>query len=297
MMPRRLFIACLLLMTVPVHAVTLQDDEGHTVKLSAPAQRIVSLAPHVAELLFDIGAGDRVVGTVHHSDYPAAARAVPRIGDSGRIDTERLLALRPDVIVVWGGGNAPSEIARLRRLGQNVFVIAPHRLDDVARHLEMLGTLTGKEQGARRAAAEYRRELSALRADYAARAPVSVFYQVWRTPLMTVGGDQYISEAIALCGGRNIFAQLRTLAPTVSTEAVLAANPEIIITASEQPAEAVLGEWRKWPRLAAVRNGHLLTIDTDQLARPTPAVVQGVRRLCELIDGARKQEGTHAHRH
>jgi len=287
MTTRCLFALCLCLVAATADALTLLDDERHALTLSSPAQRIVSLAPHVTELLFDIGVGNRVVGTVNRSDYPAAARAVPRISDNGRLDMERVLALQADVIVAWGGGNPPADLARLRQLGQKIFVIAPHRLDDVARHLEMLGALTGTDDAARRAAADYRRALAALREQYAARASVSVFYQVWQTPLMTVGGDQYISEAIALCGGRNIFAQLGTLAPAVSVEAVLAADPAVIITASEQPADVVLAAWRAWPQLAAVRNGQLLTLDTDELARPTPEIVHGVRRLCELIDGAR----------
>lgn len=268
-------------------ALTVDDDGQRTLTLERPAQRIVSLAPHLTELLFDIGAGARVVGTVNYSNYPAAARAVPLIGDNGRLDFERILALRPDLVVAWGGGNPPADIARLRQLGLAVFVVAPHRLDDVARHAELLGRLTGLASSADAVAKAYQQELAALRTGYAGRTPVSVFYQVWHTPLMTVGGDQIISEALAVCGGRNIFAELSTLAPTVAVEAVLARDPQVIIAASEQPVATVLGHWRRWPQLSAVRTGQLLSMSGDELARATPQILRGVRRLCVALERVR----------
>ena len=272
-------------------ALSVQDDEHTTLTLAAPAKRIVSIAPHLTELLFDIGAGARVVGTVNYSNYPATARAVPLVGDNGRLDFERILGLKPDVVVVWGGGTPSADDARLRQLGLPVFVIAPHRLEDIARHLELLGVVTGLEGNAQRAAAAYRHDLADLRRRYAGRAPVSVFYQVWQTPLMTIGGGQIINEVIELCGGRNIFAALPTLAPTVAVEAVLAANPDVIITSSEQPAAAALAAWKKWPQLRAVRTGQLLTISGDDMARATPQLLHGARRLCELLDAARAADG------
>src|SRR3569623_1528147 len=228
-------------------ALSVQDDEHTTLTLAAPAKRIVSIAPHLTELLFDIGAGARVVGTVNYSNYPAAARAVPLVGDNGRLDFARI-----------------------------------HNL---------LGAVTGLYGCALRAAAAYRRELADLRRRYAGRAPVSVVYQVWQTPLMTIGGGQIINEVIELCGGRNIFAALPTLAPTVAVEAVLAANPDVIITSSEQPAAAALAAWKKWPQLRAVRTGQLLTISGGDMARATPQLLHGARRLCELLDTARAADG------
>src|SRR3569623_231026 len=224
-------------------ALSVQDDEHTTLTLAAPAKRIVSIAPHLTELLFAIGAGARVVGPVHYSNYPATARAVPLVGDIGRLDCERRLGLMPDVVVVWGGGTPAADDARVRQLGLPVFVIAPHRLEDIARHLELLGAVTGLEGSAQRAAAANRRELADLLRSYAGRAPVLVFFLVWQTPLMTIGGGQIINEVIELCGGRNIFAALPTLAPTVAVEAVVAATPDVLITSSAQPAAAALAAW------------------------------------------------------
>lgn len=287
MIVRALSCLYLCLITNAAVALSVHDDEGRELKLTQEAQRIVSIAPHITELLFNIGAGTRVVGTVNRSDYPPAARAVPRVGDNGRLDMERIVSLKPDVVVAWGGGNPPKDLERLRQLGLSVFVISPHRLDDVARHLELMGDITGMKAQAQRAAADYRRQLATLRTGYAGRTPVTVFYQVWQTPLMTIGGEQIISEAIALCGGQNIFAELPTLAPTVSIEAVLAKDPEMIITASEQPAAQVLANWRSWSQLRAVRHRQLVTISGDYMARATPIILRGVQRLCDIIDKAR----------
>lgn len=287
MIARALSCLYLCLITNVAIALNARDDEGRELMLAQEAQRIVSIAPHITELLFNIGAGTRVVGTVNRSDYPPPARAVPRVGDNGRLDMERIVSLKPDVVVAWGGGNPPKDLERLRQLGLSVFVISPHRLDDVARHLELMGDITGMKAQAQRAAADYRRQLATLRTGYAGRTPVTVFYQVWQTPLMTIGGEQIISEAIALCGGQNIFAELPTLAPTVSIEAVLAKDPEMIITASEQPAAQVLANWRSWPQLRAVRHRQLATISGDYMARATPIILRGVQRLCDIIDKAR----------
>lgn len=287
MIARALSCLYLCLITNVAIALNARDDEGRELMLAQEAQRIVSIAPHITELLFNIGAGTRVVGTVNRSDYPPPARAVPRVGDNGRLDMERIVSLKPDVVVAWGGGNPPKDLERLRQLGLSVFVISPHRLDDVARHLELMGDITGMKAQAQRAAADYRRQLATLRTGYTGRTPVTVFYQVWQTPLMTIGGEQIISEAIALCGGQNIFAELPTLAPTVSIEAVLAKDPEMIITASEQPAAQVLANWRSWPQLRAVRHRQLATISGDYMARATPIILRGVQRLCDIIDKAR----------
>ncbi len=210
-------------------AVSAIDDAGTTVTLAQPATRVISLAPHITEQLFAIGAGDRIVGTTEYADFPPAAAAIPRVGRAHSLDLERIAALRPDLIVIWGSGFPPAMIASVERLGVPVFVSEPHSLGDVARSLERLGVLTGSDGTT--AAAQFNAKVDALRARYSGRAPVRVFYQVWSAPLMTLSGRHVISEAIELCGGRNVFAGLLPVAPQVSTEAVLAADPQIIITA------------------------------------------------------------------
>src|SRR5258705_8147812 len=206
--------------------VSVTDDTGATVTLPALAQRVISLAPHVTEMLYAAGGGAKLIGAVTYSDYPPEAKQIPRVGDNKALDLERIVALKPDLIVVWRHGNAQRQLDRLRDLHIPLYFNEPHHLDDIAVTLTKLGTLLGTSPTADAAANAYRNDIAQLRARYAARPPVSVFYQVWDDPLMTLNGAHMISDVIALCGGRNVFAKLEPLVPTVSTEAVLAANPE-----------------------------------------------------------------------
>jgi iron complex transport system substrate-binding protein len=275
-------------------AITVTDDSGATVTLSAPAQRVISLAPHVTELLYAAGGGAKVVGAVSYSDYPPEAKQLPRVGDNKALDLERIVALKPDLIVVWRHGNAQPQVDRLREMHIPLFFSEPHRLDDVAVSLTKLGQLLGTSPAADAAAAAFRQNIAKLRARYANRPPVSVFYQVWDQPLMTLNGEHMVSDVISLCGGRNVFAQLQPLVPTVSTEAVLAANPEAIVTAAPgatQPDTTLpqLSQWRAWPSLTAVANNNLFAIDGDLINRPAPRIAQGAKQLCEDLEVARSR--------
>ncbi|WP_310633284.1 cobalamin-binding protein [Paraburkholderia sp.] len=289
-------IACAAFTVSTAHAsVSAVDDAGDTVTLAAPAQRVISLAPHATELIYAAGGGAKLVGTVSYSDYPPAALKVPRIGDNRALDLERIAALKPDLIVVWRHGNAQQQIDRLRDLHIPLFFSEPHRLDDVATSLTRLGALFGTDTTAQAAANAYRHDIAQLRTRYAQRAPVRVFYEAWDQPLMTINGEHTISDAITLCGGRNVFAALRPQVPTLSTEAVLAANPDAIVTASpgatapDQPLPA-LDRWRAWPQLSAVAHGNLFAIDGDLLSRAGPRLAQGAEQLCKDLDQARTRD-------
>jgi iron complex transport system substrate-binding protein len=267
-------------------AVSADDDAGNRVTLPQPASRIISLAPHITELLFAIGAGDRIVGTTEHADYPAAARAIPRVGRAHSLDLERIAALRPDLIVIWGSGFPPATSASVRQLGTPVVISEPHTLGDVARTMQRLGVLTGHDGTV--AAEDFSARVAELRARYAGRAPVRVFYQVWDSPLMTLSGHHVISEAIELCGGRNVFADLAPIAPQVSTEAVLAADPQLIVTAEPGArASAALAAWERYPTLAATRLGQFVTLDADRINRHGPRLADEIGALCAAIDRTR----------
>jgi iron complex transport system substrate-binding protein len=253
---------------------------------AAPAQRIVTLAPHLAELVYAAGAGDRLVGTVHWTDYPPAAAALPRIGDAFRLDLEALAVLSPDLILAWRGGNPDHMLEQLVQHGYRVVALAPERLDDIGTQLEEIGRLAGTLNAAREAADRYRSGLEDLRRAHAGKSPLRVFYQVSWRPLYTVGGRQLISEVIELCGGRNIFDDLGELAPAIGMEAVIARDPEVIVTASVQAQD--LGEWRRWPSIAAVARGHLYTVDGDLVVRAAPRILEGTRQVCDALDRARR---------
>jgi iron complex transport system substrate-binding protein len=266
--------------------VTVVDDAGATVTLERPATRVISLAPHITEQLFAIGAGDRIVGTTEHADYPPAAAAIARVGRAHSLDLERIAALHADLIVIWGSGFPPATIASVERLGVPVFISEPHTLADVARSLERLGALTGRDGAP--AAAQFSAKVEALRRQYAARPTVRVFYQVWASPLMTLSGRHVISEAIQLCGGRNVFAGLVPVAPQVSVEAVLAADPQLIVTAEPggNPS-AALATWQRFPTLAATRHGQFVTLDADRINRHGPRLADEIAVLCAAIERTR----------
>ncbi len=276
------------------NAITVIDDVGRTVTLPAPARRVISVAPHATELLYAAGGGAAMVGAVSYSDYPEAARALPRVGDNRSLDLERIVALKPDLIVVWRHGNADRQTAQLAALGIPLYFSEPKRLDEVAVSLDKLGLLLGTRAQADRAAADYRQRIAALRARYAARPPVTVFLQIWDRPLTTLNGAQIVSDVLTLCGGRNVFAALQPVAPTVSDEAVLAANPEAIVataqgaTASDASLPS-LDRWRRWPSLAAVARSNLFAVDGDWLTRPTPRLALGAEQVCRDLETARER--------
>ncbi|HEX9173906.1 MAG TPA: cobalamin-binding protein [Telluria sp.] len=271
-------------------AVTVVDDAGRSVTLARPAQRVISMAPHVTELLFAAGAGAHVVGAMNFSDYPAAARKIPLIGSNSQIDIERVVALRPDLLVVWQSGNTARQIEQIERLGIPVFRSEPRRLDQVADSIVRLGQLLGTDASARPAAADLRKRIASLAARFSKRPPVTVFYQVWDRPLYTLNGSQIASDAIALCGGRNIFAKLATIAPEVSVEAVLQQDPEAIVAGpSFGPDDRGISIWKPFPTMTAVRRGNLFTLSSDLLTRPGPRIVDGAAELCQMLEQARKQ--------
>lgn len=282
MIRRHLFWLCLLLAaSAYAEPVRLHDDAGRTVELDRAPQRIISLAPHLTELLFDAGAGAQVVGVDAGSDYPEAARRLPRIGDYSRISFERILALKPDLIVVWAGGNRSADIHRLMQLGVPVLQTRAARLDDVARLLRLLGRASGHAGEGERAARDFSARLAALRVSNGRRPPVRVFYELWDRPLMTVGGAHWISDALALCGARNVFDDLRALSPVVSREAVLQRAPQVIVSGSDAPD--VRSAWRRFSSLPAVKNDAFVRVDADRLHRLTPRLVAGVAELCAAV--------------
>lgn len=271
--------------------IVVTDVSGASIRLAVPARRIVSLAPHITELLFAAGAGDRVVGTAEYSNYPPQARVLPKVGGHS-LDLEAIVALKPDLVLGWQSGNPAAAVARLRALGLTVHLSEPERIEDVAGELERIGLLAGTRPVANAAAKAFRERYATLTARYSRRPPVAVFYQIWKQPLMTVNGKQIISDAIRLCGGRNVFAQLPILAPTVTEEAVIAVNPEVIVASGMGDARPEwLDDWRRWTTLDAVVRGNLYFVPPDLLQRHTPRILDGAEKLCMHLEAARAKRG------
>ena len=292
---RSLFTAAIVLVsttaTTAVSAkISVVDDSGKVVTLAAPAQRIVSLSPHATELLFAAGAGQQVVGVSEYSDFPAAAKQLPSVGGSGQLDIERIVSLKPDLIIAWASGNNQRQLERLRKLGLTVFESDPRSFAAIADSLERLGTLAGRDEG-RLQAQQFDKHLLVLRQQYAGRASVTVFYQIWSTPLMTLNDAHIVSQAIRLCGGLNVFGHLKPLVPTVSREAVLTANPDMIIVSDETGKG--LERWRAFKRMQAVASGNLLSVDGATMNRAAPRLIEATRALCEQIDQVRQRTEMH----
>jgi iron complex transport system substrate-binding protein len=266
-------------------AVSATDDANRTVTLAAPARRIVSLAPHATELLYAAGAGNYLVGVSEFSDYPPQARQLPSVGNSAAVDIERIVSFKPDLVVAWGSGNSAVQIARLRSLGVPVFESEPRDFATIASSLERLAHLAGTAPVGKTAAEAFRTRLKTIAATYQYRPTVRVFYQIWRAPLMTLNDAHLVSHAIRLCGGENIFGKLAQLAPAVGIEAVLQANPEVIITGSSE--DGALSDWRRFTRLTAAARNNLFSIESDWMTRNGPRILDGTEALCKQLDAAR----------
>ena len=267
--------------------VSVIDDRGRALTLARPAQRIVALAPSLAELVFAAGAGARLAGTVRYSDHPPAARYIDIVGDALRVDFERIVALKPDLVVAWRSGNAAADVERLEQLGYPVHVSEPRRLADIPRQLRAFGTLAGTAAAAGRAAAHFERGIGELRKRHAAARRIRVFYEVWRKPLMTVNGAHLIGDVIALCGGENVFDDAPQLTPMVTLEAFIAAKPEVILGGTRPGGDdAYAREWRA-QALVPMRGLPAYYIDPDLIQRPTPRIVEGAKAVCAALEQVR----------
>ena len=284
-------LACLLAQCAQA-GITVTDDDGNPVTLARPAQRVIAIAPHVTELLFAAGAGDKIIGAVTYSDHPEAAKRIPQIGSNRQIDLERVIAMKPDLVVVWMHGSSERQIDQLRQLGIPIFHSEPRKLDDIADSLTRLGKLLGTEAVANGAAAELRARLAALASQYANRAPVRLFYQVWDKPLYTLNGGHIVSDAVRLCGGENIFASMKVTAPVVGIEAVLQEDPEVILAGSRSKEEDSVAMWRAYPGMTAVRRATLFQVDSNLLNRSGPRMIAGAAQLCEKLELARQHRKT-----
>jgi iron complex transport system substrate-binding protein len=266
---------------------TVTDDLGHAVRIAQPPLRIVSLSPGATEMLFSAGAGGELIATVEYSDEPPAARTVPRIGDSAAIDLERVVALRPDAVVASPALGNPAQRDKLDVLGIPVYDQQVVRLADLPASLRRLGALAGTQAAADHAASALESRLETLRRTYSgtgsARRP-TVLLQVWNRPIYTIGGRHLMSDALALCGVRNVFADLTEPSPLVDIEAVIARNPDIILVAAP-PGEgaAWAADWKRYSGLAAVQAGRVVTFEDQALSRLGPSIVGATENLCRTL--------------
>lgn len=270
--------------------IRVTDDLGREVVLEQPAKRLIALAPHIVENVYSAGAGDRLLAAVDYSDYPPEAQELPPLGSAQSVSLEAIVALEPDLVLMWATGNSRTLRNQLERLGVAVYVDEPRTLEDVARSVRSIGTLTGTGTTAEQAAQGHLDKLAALRSQYGDLAPVSVLYQVWHQPLQTLNGEHLVSDVIRLCGGRNVYADAKPLAPTINMESVLERDPQIIVasgTGNTRPDW--FDEWQRWPGLTAVRYDHLFVVPPDIIQRHTLRILDGAELFCQHIDRARQR--------
>ena len=290
-------LAVVFFLQTAAHAASVEvhDDRGKVFRLAVPATRIISISPHLTEIAFAAGVGAKLIAVSEYSDYPPEALRLPRVGDGARVDIERILTLKPDLVLAWKSGNQAGDIVRLERLGIPVWVSEPSRLADIPRLLRDVAALAGESAVGARAAEAFERELRRLHLRYGAygaqalaQEPLRVFYEIWHQPLLTVNGAHMISDAITLCGGKNVFADVPVLTPAVSMEAVLAARPQMVLGGGSANGEAEFdSRWARMP-LVALRTIPARYIEPDSIQRQSPRILDGIRAICAHLDTARK---------
>jgi iron complex transport system substrate-binding protein len=259
----------------------------------AQAARVVALAPHLAELVCAAGACNQLVGRVQYSDYPASVRALPSVGDAFSLNAEALLALNPDLVLTWTGGTPAATIAQLDRLGIRTLAINIRKLADIETALLAIGTQLGTAPVAKIEATQFHQRIGALRQKYATATRLRVFFQIEAEPIFTINRDSPISEAITLCGGDNVFADLPQLAGALGREAVLARDPDVVVWGRQDNSAGIEAFWKRWPDARATRNGNLYPLDADTLSRATPRMADGITELCGAMEQARSKLARH----
>ena len=292
-----LFLSFITVLYLPLSSfanpIVVTDFEGREVSVDQPARRIVALAPHIVENIFSAGAGDLIVGVVSHSDYPAAARDIPRVGNIQGVSAEAIVALKPDLVVGWSSGHSANVTQKLIDLGLTVYLDEPKELEEVAKSIRDVGLLTANEAVAEKVAIEYLNKVEYLHKQYANKAPVSMLYQVWNSPLRTISGNHIIGDVIRLCGGINIYEKEATIAPKISIESVIDRNPQAIVASGmgeERPDW--LDEWLQWESLLATKNRHLFFVPPDLIQRHTVRLLQGAEMLCLQLDEVRQSKNS-----
>ncbi len=270
--------------------ISVEDDFGNTVVLEQPAQRIISLAPNITEVLFHIGAGEQIVGADEYSNYPEQAKQIMRVNNHAAANYELILSLQPDVVIAWQSGNGDKIINRIRQLGIPIFVIETRSLEDIPNLFARFGALSGHIENAELKAESFSRRLSLLREQNSAKSEVRTFYQIWDEPLITLNGKHMVSSVIELCGGRNIFADAIPLVPYVNIESIVAADPQVIIAGgSKEEKPYWFDSWRKWEQISAVRDRHVYLIPADLMQRHSVRILDGAELMCDFFERARQE--------
>lgn len=267
--------------------ISLPQANGEVLTLPGPAERIITLAPNLAELLFAAGAGAHLKAVVKYSNFPEEVAGIQRVGDAFRIDLERIVELEPDLVIAWSSGNPQTALQKLEQLGISVLQIELTRPQEIADAVETLARAAGTENAGKAFARRLRDKLSALRQDNLNKPAVSYFYQIAARPLYTINGQHIISRGLEVCGGHNVFSDLPALAPQISQESVILANPQVMIAPENQAETPALEAWLDWPRLQAVKNKNMIYLPADEISQATPRFLDSIALACKYLDEIR----------
>lgn len=287
------FLLLIVTFTGPVTAfgadpgISLTQAGGETLTLPAPAKRIITLAPNLAELVFAAGAGEKLAAVVEYSNYPAQVQKIPRVGDAFRIDLERIVEIAPDLVIAWRSGNPQTALQKLEQLGINVWQIEITQPEEIAKAVKNISVAAGTQDYGLPSARRLQEKLARLKLDNANKSTVGYFYQVSPRPLYTINGQHIISRSLEICGGQNVFADLPTLAPQISREAVVLADPQAMIAPETPEDQLALAVWHDWPHLQAVQNTTMLYLPADEISQATPRLLDSIDLACKLLDGVR----------
>lgn len=282
---RVLLAALLCCCALPAAALSVTDDSGARVTFNAPPKRIISLAPNLTELIYAAGLGNRLVAVSAYSDYPETAKKLPQVGDAFRLDWERLVGLKPDLVLAWGSSMPALDRAAFAKLKLNLLIVEPRRLEDIPKTLRLLGRIGNTDAAAETAAYTFEKQRNTLRYKYASRPPMRVYIQIATAPLLTVNGKHIISDVLRLCGGQNVFSDAPLLVPAISAEALVNAQPQVLLAmaATREYKEQASSLWQSLP-LDAVKRGHVGYIHPDLITRSSPRILQGAVQICELLE-------------
>ena len=272
-------------------AFSVEDDAGRSLTFAKPAQRIVSLAPHITELLFAAGAGSQIVGTVNYSDYPPEAKNIPMVGGYNQVNFESILALNPDLIIAWKNGNSRETLDQLAALKIPIYMSDPKDLQSIARNIRQLGIVAATEDMANKKASEFENKLKMLKQANQNKPLITLFYQVWDDPLYTLAGAHFSKALYQICGGKNIFADINEPSPVVSVESIVARNPQVMITGGHHGKRSLANwqqRWATWVSIDAVKNQQMYLVNQDIYTRASPRVLDAAEHLCQMLDKARK---------
>jgi len=266
--------------------LTLKDEVGREVRFTFPPKRVVSLAPNITEILFSLGLDDEVVGISIHCNYPEKVKNRPRVGSYISLDFERIISLKPDLIIATGAGNTKEMVERLERFGFPTFVIFPKRFDDVLQSIRHLGQVVAKEKEALSMIESMSKRKGRIIEVTRGLPRPKVFLQIGESPIVTVGKGSFADDLIRLAGGENVAGNDREMYPRLGMEEILKRSPEVILISSMKPGgdyERALREWGRWKTIPAVKQGRIHLIDSDLIDRPSPRIIDGLEEMARVI--------------